>query len=100
VSGIRFSFDPSKPAGSRLLELLSYNPAQKCFAPVDDSATYNVISNDFTAGGGDGFSMFATSKKLLATGPVLADVLAEYIQNFSPINIQVTLFDTRFSFQP
>lgn len=34
--------------------------------------------------------MFASSKKLLATGPVLADVLAEYVQNFSPINITVS----------
>ncbi|GAQ89649.1 hypothetical protein KFL_005470010, partial [Klebsormidium nitens] len=87
VSGIKFSFDPSKPAGSRLLELVAFNPIAKCFTPVDAAATYNVISNDFTANGGDGYSMFATSKKLLATGPVLADVLAEYVQNFSPINI-------------
>jgi len=53
VSGMTFSFDPSKPAGERVSEVMVAG------APLDEGATYLLATNDFMGKGGDGYAMFA-----------------------------------------
>ena len=53
VSGIKFSFDASRPAGSRLVDVKVNN------LPLDDGKKYTLTTTTFIGlEGGDGYSMF------------------------------------------
>ncbi len=52
VSGLRFAFDPAKPAGNRVSEIRAGGK------PLDDSREYTVATLDFMAAGGDGYREF------------------------------------------
>jgi len=58
VSGIRFSFDASQPAGSRIASVEVLDEAGE-FTPIDPEATYTVATNDFMRTGGDEYTVFA-----------------------------------------
>jgi 2',3'-cyclic-nucleotide 2'-phosphodiesterase (5'-nucleotidase family) len=68
VSGIAFVVDKTKPAGERVSDIKANGQ------PLDEAATYKVATNDYMAGGGDGYAVFkgktmlvnAESAKLLA----------------------------------
>lgn len=85
VSGMSVTYDPSAPAGSRVLELLVGG------VPLDMNATYIVATNDFVGGGGDGYAMFENAPRILneAGGPLLAEAVADYIAANSPIAMSV-----------
>jgi 5'-nucleotidase len=51
---------------------------------VDPNKTYKIATNDFTAAGGDGYSMFA-DKPLLAEVGTLDEVFAEYLRENYPL---------------
>jgi 5'-nucleotidase len=60
VSGIRYTFDARKPAGSRIVDL-SINGK-----PLDVSKTYTLAATDYVAiDGGDGYAMLKGTKLLL-----------------------------------
>ena len=81
VAGLRYTFDPALPAGSRVSDVQVR--AGDGWAPIDMAATYGVVSNDFMRRGGDGYAVFRDrATNVYDFGPDLADVLAEYmIQN-------------------
>ncbi|NLG49081.1 MAG: multifunctional 2',3'-cyclic-nucleotide 2'-phosphodiesterase/5'-nucleotidase/3'-nucleotidase [Chloroflexi bacterium] len=86
VGGLRFSFDPNKPAGSRVIKVEVKN-ADGSYSPIKLDAVYQVASNDFMRQGGDGYTMFAENAiDPYDAGAVLADAVAEYIAAHSPIN--------------
>ncbi|MEW6049220.1 MAG: 5'-nucleotidase C-terminal domain-containing protein [Bacillota bacterium] len=76
VSGLRFAFDPSRPAGQRVLWIRVNGQ------PLDESAHYILATNDYMLRGGDGYEIFKDAKVLLdpAAGPLMAEVVARYIQ--------------------
>lgn len=59
VSGMTFSFDATKPAGERVLEVKVGD------APINEGATYRLATNDFLGKGGDGYSMFADKTSII-----------------------------------
>ncbi|MDH3493452.1 MAG: 5'-nucleotidase C-terminal domain-containing protein [Acidobacteriota bacterium] len=60
VSGMSFKFDASRPAGSRVTEILVGGN------PVDKSNSYTLATSDFlVTRGGDGYTMFAKGKVLI-----------------------------------
>ena len=63
VSGMRFRFDPARPAGRRIVEV------EVGGEPLDPARTYKLATNDYLLGGGDGYAM-------LADGEVLIDASA------------------------
>ncbi|HEY2995380.1 MAG TPA: 5'-nucleotidase C-terminal domain-containing protein [Methylomirabilota bacterium] len=75
VSGMRLAFDPSRPAGARLVD------AQVGDAPLDAERRYSVAVLDYLARGGDGFTAFRDARVVLdaASGPILADILLQAI---------------------
>ncbi|MEO5926038.1 MAG: bifunctional metallophosphatase/5'-nucleotidase [Bryobacteraceae bacterium] len=78
--GVRYTFDATKPQGSRVSEL-TLN-AQ----PVSDSATYRVVVNNFMADGGDGFIALKNSTGYrYDTGLLDIDTLVNYLGEHSPI---------------
>ena len=52
VSGIKYTFDGSKPAGERIVSV-----ALEDGTPLDLDAWYTLACNDFMCGGGDGYTM-------------------------------------------
>ncbi len=79
VAGLKFVWDPSKPAGTgRVTEVLVEGPDG--FAPIDPSGTYGVVSNDFVRKGGDGYDVFAAdAADVYDFGPALDEVVASYL---------------------
>jgi 5'-nucleotidase len=85
VGGLRYTFDPGQEVGSRVVSVEVENP-DGTFSSIDLGATYQVASNDFMRGGGDGYDMFAENAiDAYDSGAVLADAVAEYIAAFSPV---------------
>ena len=54
VAGMKYSFDLAKPVGSRVTEIQVGN-AKDGFKPLENGTSYKVVTNNFIAGGGDGF---------------------------------------------
>ena len=71
--GMSYTFDPTKPAGSRVTAVTLNGQ------PLDDARAYKVATNNFTASGGDGFTMFKGAPKL-ETGTLDVDVLVNYLK--------------------
>lgn len=87
VAGLRFSFDPSKAEGSRIVKIEI--GSGKEYAPINPTATYRIVVNNFVATGGDGYSAMVEGKNITNAGFVDSDVLAEYIAKHSPVNPQL-----------
>ena len=58
IAGAQLQYDSSKEAGSRVISLKYYDETTKGYVDVQDTTTYTVATNAFTAKGGDGFTMF------------------------------------------
>ncbi len=76
VSGLRVVFDPANPAGARVLGITVGD------APLDRSRVYRLATNDFLAGGGDGYGLLANKRRLIDSnaGPLMAEIVMEYIR--------------------
>ena len=82
VAGLKYSFDPKAPAGSRVSDVLVKEGDG--FVPIDPSKEYLAVSNNYVRGGGDGYKMFIDAKNAYDFGPDLADVTAEYLAKNAP----------------
>lgn len=74
VAGLKFSYDPKKPAGQRVVDVTVQGQA------LDLNRTYRVATNDFTAAGGDGYTSFAEGKVAYQSGLYLRDLMVSYIK--------------------
>jgi 5'-nucleotidase len=75
IAGMCFSFDKSKPAGQRVLKAFVGNKA------LEANATYSIASNNFTAGGGDGYVLFRDKRSAYRDSQFVdADVFADYLR--------------------
>jgi 5'-nucleotidase/UDP-sugar diphosphatase len=78
VSGLKYSFDRSKPAGSRVVKVEVKEG--DAFVPLDPAKIYGVVSNNYMRSGGDGYSVFAKSgTNAYDYGPNLELVVADYL---------------------
>ena len=98
VSGLRFSWDGTQPVGERIVSAEVEN-ADGSFSPIDPAAIYQVATNDFNRRGGDEYTVFAENAiDPYDFGSPLDQVVADYIKEFSPINVQldgrITRLDT------
>jgi 5'-nucleotidase len=85
VSGIRYTFDLTQEPGSRVVSV-EVEGEDGSFSPIDEAATYTVVSNDFMRRGGDGYTMFAENAiNPYDFGRPLDQVLADYIAANAPI---------------
>jgi len=74
VAGLAFSFNPSRPAGKRIVNVTVGG------APLDLKKTYKVATNDFMSNGGDGYSMMTKAKRVGGAGEkLLTDIVSEYL---------------------
>jgi 5'-nucleotidase / UDP-sugar diphosphatase len=61
VSGLKYTFDLAQKAGSRITDVQVGN-AKDGFKPLEAGVTYKVVTNNFIAGGGDGFEVLKNAK--------------------------------------
>ncbi|SCY94424.1 5'-nucleotidase C-terminal domain-containing protein [Alkaliphilus peptidifermentans] len=74
ISGMTFTYDPSKPEGEKVVEVLIAGEA----LVLDE--IYTVATNDFVAAGGDGYEWLKEAKILADTGEVLSTTVINYLQ--------------------
>jgi 5'-nucleotidase len=78
VAGMKFTWDATvAPNEGRIQEVMVMDAG--AWVPIDPTATYGVVSNNYVRGGGDGYKMFRTAANAYDFGPDVADVLAEYM---------------------
>ncbi|MDK1388334.1 5'-nucleotidase C-terminal domain-containing protein [Sinorhizobium sp. 8-89] len=83
VAGLKYSFDRTKPAGSRLVSVEVKEG--EAFTALDPEKTYSLVSNNFMRGGGDGYDVFKTKgENAYDYGPGLETVLADYLAAHQP----------------
>ena len=83
VSGLKYSFDKSKPAGSRVVAVEVKDGDS--FVALDPEKLYGVATNNYMRAGGDGYKIFATGgQNAYDFGPGLETVLADFIAKNSP----------------
>lgn len=59
ISGLMVEADLTREAGDRITSVMVGD------APLDESATYTVATNDFMGRGGDGYTMFAEAPRIV-----------------------------------
>jgi 5'-nucleotidase len=76
VSGLRYVFDPKRPAGSRLVSVSVGGQ------PLDPRLNYTLATFDFILGGGDGYTMLKEGRALIKAegGPMDSDLLLERLK--------------------
>jgi len=82
VSGVQFSFDASRPPGSRVVDLKVNGQ------PLDNAKTYTLTTTSFVAlDGGDGYTMLKDSKVVLPPdkAPIDVDVVKKAITSVPAI---------------
>jgi len=79
VSGMRYTFNPSKPANEGRVTSIEIDE-NGSWKPLDLNKTYGMVSNNFIRGGGDGYKVFRSASEIYDFGPDLADVVADYIK--------------------
>lgn len=83
VAGIRYTFDKTAEAGSRIVSVEVKNGDG--FEPIDPEATYTVATNNYMRGGGDGYSVFnSAGMNAYDFGPGLEQVVADYLAKNNP----------------
>ena len=89
VAGIVFTVDASQPFDAGELYPSSTYHAPKTINRVtiqsiggkafDPKATYTIVTNNFSASGGDTYYAFAAASKVVDTGIVMDEVVSDYI---------------------
>ncbi len=75
VSGMSFIYDPSAPAGSRIVKLMIGDEE------VDVNKLYTFATNNYAMGGGDGYGMLGGGRMIIDTGNgnLMANDVINYI---------------------
>lgn len=75
VSGIRFTFDASRPSGSRVVAVTVNG------VPLDEEKKYSLATTNFLAEGGDGYEILKSARVLITPeqGPSDFDVVRQAI---------------------
>ncbi|WP_251027621.1 5'-nucleotidase C-terminal domain-containing protein [Bacillus sp. ISL-41] len=87
VSGMKFSYDSSKPAGERVVKVEVQN-TDGTFTELDENKYYYTATNTFTAKGGDNYTVFNDVYKdgrLSEPGNVDYQMFIDYLQQFETI---------------
>ena len=75
ISGLRFTFDPSRPKGSRILSVTKVDGS-----PIArDTTTYTATTIDYMLNGGDGYAN-VFSPSIAVVRDLFSDVLADALR--------------------
>ncbi|EJN94033.1 cell surface ecto-5'-nucleotidase Nt5e [Streptococcus ratti] len=76
VAGAKVYYDTNLKPEKRILHIDILDPESKTYKPLDTAATYYLVTNDFLAAGGDGYTMLGGSRE---EGPSMDTVFADYL---------------------
>ncbi len=82
ISGFKFSFDSSKPVGSRVVSVTKLDGT----AIAKDSTVYTIATVDYLVQGGDGY-VGVFSPAVAKVRDLLVDVFVEAVKNAKTINV-------------
>ena len=85
VSGIAVEADIRRAPGERITSMTIGG------APLDDNRMYKVVTNDFIARGGDGYTTLRDARRILADedSPLLANQIMDYLQRLGTVQSRV-----------
>lgn len=87
VSGLRYTYDLSLPALSRITSVEVLDADGDAIGPIDPEARYTLTTNDFLRKGGDGYQVFADRGiDPVDTVVFFDDVLIEYARANAPLD--------------
>ena len=90
VSGLRYAWDGSLPAGQRIVSV-DVMTASGSYTILDPDEDYTVAANDFLFAGGDDYTMFAeNSANSYDFGRALDEIVRNYITQHSPLALPPT----------
>lgn len=99
VSGIRYSFDPTLEAGSRITSVEVLNE-DGTYSPIDLVTMYSVVTNNFMRTGGDGYTVLATNAVTpYDFGLVDYDVLRNYIVSLGAVTAENAKVEGRITME-
>ena len=78
AAGLRWHVDTTKPAGQRLSNLEFKGRKDNSWSPLDANANYRLVTNNYIAGGRDGYLTFKTVKN----DGRYTDTYLDYAQSF------------------
>jgi len=84
VAGLRYAYDLTRPAGDRLTKV-QIADAKGWFTPLEPEARYRVALSSFLSRGGGGFAVPGRDRR--DTGRPLTDVVADYLQGHTPLDV-------------
>lgn len=84
VAGLKFTWDPEKAVEQRIVDVKV--KTSEGYSSINRSSRYLVATNNFMAGGGDGYTSFKEASKVIDIGFVDYEVFKEYLQQNSPVN--------------
>lgn len=84
VSGLRYSWDPAMNPGSRIKSVEVWT--ESGYKPIAVNTTYRLVTTNFIAGGGDGYTVLKQGSNFITLGNADYEVLTEYIKTHSPVN--------------
>ena len=97
IGGVRFSYDPTKPAGQRVQDVVLINEHDQITAVIADNgvvnpnapATISAVALNFTANGGDGYLVKANADnfRYLLNDGTLSSPVSEALDFTSAANV-------------
>jgi len=91
VSGIKMDIDPTKPRGDMVSNIKIKD------LPLDMNKVYRVATDDFLAGGANGYTTFRQGKNI-EYGELVIDHLKGYVQKYSPLTKEKAKIEGRLNF--
>lgn len=75
-AGARVYYDTTLPTEKRILSIDILDPETKAYKTLDKTETYYLVTNDFLAAGGDGYTMLGGPRE---EGPSMDSIFADYL---------------------
>jgi len=89
VAGLKYTWDPSQPVGSRIVEVLVQNE-DGSYSPLEDDTLYKIATSDYLRHGHDGFDiLLMKAVDPYDFGRVISDILIDYLGEYSPVTPRV-----------
>lgn len=88
VSGIKVTYDLSKPNGQRVkrLRVRCHECGVPQYEDVDYEKIYDVVTHTYVSGGGDGFAILKDNKLSSDSSNILdTDVVLDYVKTYRPL---------------
>lgn len=79
--GLKVSYDSARPEGKRIIAVTTSDGQT-----LSDEKSYRVVTNDFMAAGGDGYTMFKHGRNLKDSNLPLRDILVEKIKKLQVVD--------------